>query len=46
MEVDTRTQEEIFKFIQDLEFVQLLPSPAYLECIIYFQPRVEYKWLF
>jgi hypothetical protein len=32
MEVDTRTQEEIFRFTQDLEFVQLLSNPAYLDC--------------
>lgn len=25
-------QKEIFRFIQDLEFVQLLCNPQYLEC--------------
>lgn len=33
---ETKTQIEIFKFMQDLEFVQCLSNPFYLECIIFF----------
>lgn len=32
MEDHSKDQEEIFRFIQDLEFVQLLSNPQYLEC--------------
>ena len=28
----SKDQAEIFRFIQDLEFVQLLSNPQYLEC--------------
>ena len=28
-------QNEIFRFVQDLEFVQCLCNPFYLQCIIY-----------
>jgi hypothetical protein len=41
MECETRTQEEVFRFMQDLEFVQLLANPAYLECNKIITPRVE-----
>lgn len=27
-----KIQEEIFRFTQDLEFIQLLANPNYLEC--------------
>jgi len=29
---DNTIQEELFRFTQDLEFVQLLSNPNYLEC--------------
>ena len=29
---DNHTQDEIYRFIQDLEFVQCLSNPQYLEC--------------
>lgn len=32
-ESDKVTQEELFKFFQDLEFVQCLANPFYLECM-------------
>ena len=28
----SKDQIEIFRFIQDLEFIQLLTNPQYLEC--------------
>jgi hypothetical protein len=33
MEGDNRNQAEIFRFLQDLEFVQCLSNPNYLECM-------------
>ena len=32
MDSDNLTQSEAFRFIQDLEFVQCLCNPLYLEC--------------
>ena len=32
IEDHSNDQAEIFRFIQDLEFVQLLSNPQYLEC--------------
>lgn len=29
---DSYIQEELYRFTQDLEFVQLLSNPNYLEC--------------
>jgi len=31
---DGKLQEEIYRFLSDLEFVQCLANPNYLECII------------
>lgn len=32
LDSDKKSQEELYIFIQDLEFVQCLANPAYLEC--------------
>lgn len=29
---ESKIQEENYRFLQDLEFVQCLSNPAYLEC--------------
>lgn len=34
LENDNKSQEEIYRFIQDLEFVQCLGNPSYLECML------------
>jgi mediator of RNA polymerase II transcription subunit 31 len=34
IEDHSKDQAEIFRFIQDLEFIQLLSNPQYLECKI------------
>lgn len=33
MDSDNRSQEEIYRFMQDLEFIQCLSNPLYLECM-------------
>ena len=33
MESDMVPQEEIYRFLMDLEFIQCLCNPMYLECI-------------
>lgn len=35
MESDSKVQEEVYRFLQDLEFVQCLSNPFYLECILF-----------
>ena len=32
MDSDNKSQEEIYRFLQDLEFIQCLTNPSYLEC--------------
>ncbi len=37
MEDDSLIQKEIYRFLQDLEFVQCLGNPRYLECTFLFK---------
>ena len=52
IEDHSNDQAEIFRFIQDLEFVQLLSNPQYLECnkkinlILILFIRANCKWIF
>ncbi len=32
MDSDNLAQKEIYRFLQDLEFVQCLANPSFLEC--------------
>ncbi len=34
MDTDSSAQSEIYRFLQDLEFVQCLANPLYLECTL------------
>lgn len=31
-ESDNSAQKEVYRFLQDLEFIQCLANPSYLEC--------------
>lgn len=50
---ENKIQEEVYRFLQDLEFLQCLANPSYLECnflnyiLIYFTLKSPcIKWIF
>ena len=45
IEEDNKEQEEIIRFMQDLEFVQCLANPFYLKYLLYFKKAEYMKYI-